>query len=677
MLSAALRYWDAGFCPLPINPGNKRPHFRLLPESKWESFKTERPKREEIIRWFQEAPDANLALLGGWGGLAFVDIDDPGLAEKADNVPTLQSATPNGGRHLWFRERRPSENSPVKAGVLDIKAAGGYVLVPPSVIPNELGERRPYRFLNKHPILEVENARSWGEEFGRAWGLQGESLSSSGYQALKEGVVSEGARNVSAFSFAAHLRDKGFDEQFIYASLKGINNDGRFSPPLHERELRSIARSAARYQPSEQETKGGRAEQSEPILTRLSDVEREEVRWLWTNRIALGKLCVIQGDPGTYKSWLSLALATAVTLGNPLPGDDAKRDPAKVLLLTAEDGLADTVRPRLEDMGADLTKVEAFSAVRDSQGNERQPSLVDDLAKIEIILASGGYALVVIDPISAYLGAKLDTYRDAAVRSVLAPLARLAERYGVAIVCILHLTKSQRDRAIYRGQASIAFVGAARTVHLVGANPGDERERVIACLKNNLAPMPPALTFAVTNGQFLWGKETGVTPQALLQPDASEDERAELDEAKEFLLEQLSGEPVEADETKKKARSVGLSERTLRRAKKVLGVVSVREGFGQDGRWVWSLPKGANTRPSKGLATYEVSTNPRETPSIHDQPTLQRSLATYGSGTPERTPPYSNTTKAPCEDTNWCLDETMESRFVCGVCRAVWDYPSR
>jgi hypothetical protein len=165
-----------------------------------------------------------------------------------------------------------------------------------------------------------------------------------------------------------------------------------------------------------------------------------------------------------------------------------------------------------------------------------------------------------------------------------------------------------------------------------------------------------------------------VTPQALLQPDASDDERAELDEAKEFLLEQLSGEPAEADEMKKKARSAGLSERTLRRAKEALGILSVREGFGRDGRWVWSLPKGANN-PAKGLATYEVSANPRGTPPIHGQPTLQRSLAMYGSGTPEGAPPYSDTTKAPCEHTNWCPDETMESRFVCGVCEAVWKYP--
>ncbi|MGB6836938.1 MAG: AAA family ATPase, partial [Dehalococcoidia bacterium] len=172
-----------------------------------------------------------------------------------------------------------------------------------------------------------------------------------------------------------------------------------------------------------------------PILVRLADVERQEVEWLWEGRLPKGRLTILDGDPGVGKSWLALAIATAITRGTSLPGQESAGEPANVLLLTAEDGLADTVRARLEDMGADLKGVTVLTAVHDKEGNERHLSLVDNLAALDMALAPGGYGLVIIDPINAYLGIALDTHRDAALRSVLTPLAQLAERWGVAIIC--------------------------------------------------------------------------------------------------------------------------------------------------------------------------------------------------------------------------------------------------
>jgi len=330
-----------------------------------------------------------------------------------------------------------------------------------------------------------------------------------------------------------------------------------------------------------------------PVTVRLADVQREAVLWRWTARLPMGKLTVIDGDPGAGKSWLTLALATAITTGAALPGDSESHSPQSVLIMTAEDGLGDTVRPRLEDMGADLSRVTALTAVRDAHGRERMPSLVEDIATIEGVLATGDFGLVILDPINAYLGTDLDTHRDAPLRAVLGPLAALAERRHVTIIGIRHLTKGQRDRAIYRGQGGIAYTAAARVVLLVGVNPDNTQERVLAVLKNNLCPQPPAMAFEITDGRFLWRGETDVTAAALLAPDAPYTERSTQADAEGLLRELLAGGPVAVKDVEREVRAAGLSMRTAERAKATLGVRAERHG--EPGRrgggtWYWTLP---------------------------------------------------------------------------------------
>lgn len=333
--------------------------------------------------------------------------------------------------------------------------------------------------------------------------------------------------------------------------------------------------------------------QGAPIVVDVSTVRREEVTWLWDKRIPLGRITLFDGDPGIGKSWASLAVAAAVSTGTPLPGDDKGRQPARVLILTAEDGIGDTIRPRLEGMVADLHRVAVLTAVRGEKGQEHHMSLLDDLPALELALQRGGYALVIIDPLNAYLGYSLDTHRDAALRSVLTPLAALAERRRVAVLAIRHLTKSQRDRAIYRGQGSIAYTAAARVVHLVGQHPQHAQQRVVACIKNNLAPLPPALAFEIDElSRFRWLGETDVTPAALLAPEKADDSGA-LADAKTFLQEELKEGSVATTELKKRATDAGLAWRTVERAKHLLGIAKHRTGFGPGGYWEWSLPKTA------------------------------------------------------------------------------------
>jgi len=330
-----------------------------------------------------------------------------------------------------------------------------------------------------------------------------------------------------------------------------------------------------------------------PIVVPLDTIEREEVEWLWAGRIPKGRLTGLVGDPEAGKSTLALEIAAHVTTGKPLLGDDQGRDPGGVLLLTAEDGLGDTVRPRLEDMGANIGRVHVLSAVRNRTGQEDMPSLVDDMPALNFCLAHGDYSLVIIDPVNAYLGRTVDTHRDAPLRSVLAPLAALADQHGVAIVFVMHLTKGQRDRAMYRVQGSIAYVAVARVVHLVGVNPADEQERVMACIKNNLVtPKPAPLAFKIVDGQFRWLGETALAADDLLAPDQGKKRTVPRDNAKDFLRELLAQGPVESEEVLSKADAAGIARKTLTRAKEDLGIRAGRLGFGKGGHWAWELPGG-------------------------------------------------------------------------------------
>jgi len=321
-----------------------------------------------------------------------------------------------------------------------------------------------------------------------------------------------------------------------------------------------------------------------PIAVRISDVQREEVTWLWQHRIPRGKLTIIEGDPGEGKSFLSQAIAAAVTVGFGLPGQ-TRRDPESVVLMSAEDGLGDTIRPRLEDMGADLRRVIALRGLIDNDGNER-PLTLADLDVIEKAILEHRPALVIVDPIIAYVAGK-DTHKANEVRSLLAPLAALAERHKAAILAIRHLNKGT-GKAAYRGQGTIDFLAACRSAFLAGEDPENPGQKVLCHIKANLGPKAASLTYTINDGRFLWGEETTLTAEQILAVPIEAEERSKLEEAKGFLRDILSRGPVASSESEKEAKVAGIAPATLKRAKTVLGVKSKKASFG--GGWIWDLP---------------------------------------------------------------------------------------
>lgn len=407
--------------------------------------------------------------------------------------------------------------------------------------------------------------------------------------------IPAGSRNTTLASIAGSLRHKGLDEGTVLDTLQAVNLRA-CDPPLSGDEVVRIARSIARY-PITQEPTHGLGGIPELVLLNAADVIAEEVDWLWKDRIPKGKMTMIDGDPGQGKSWLSLAIASHITRGTALPGNNGEQaDPAKVLLLAAEDGAADTIRPRLESLEADLEFVNILVAVRDAKGKERHLSLKDNLDSVEAELAKGGYGLFIIDPLNAYLGG-VDSHKDADMRGLLTPLARLAEKHGLAVVCIRHLTKSKREKGMYRGQGSIAYLAAARVAHIVGISPHNPSERVIVCVKNNLVQPPPSFAFEIMEGKFTWKGETDVNLGSLLKNDA-DGRKSAVERAKEFLIAALSAGTRPAAEVIEEAKKIFISETSLKRARSELKVEASHIG-GSKGHWAWTLPDSKESNPEE------------------------------------------------------------------------------
>jgi AAA domain len=323
----------------------------------------------------------------------------------------------------------------------------------------------------------------------------------------------------------------------------------------------------------------------------LSIVKPERVEWIWRGRIPKGKLTIIEGDPGDGKSTLTADMAARKSVGRPWP-DGEECEVGGVVLCSAEDGLADTIRPRLDAAGGDPERVLALATVPDGD-SERLLSIPKDLAILRRGIERVGATLVVIDPLSAFLSGKVNTHRDADVRRALAPTAKLAEDTGAAIVVVRHLNQTNGGNPLYRGQGSIGIVGAARCALLVARHPEDEGRRVLASLKSNLAEPAPSLNFVLVesaNGsaRVEWKGETTLSAAALLSAPTDPEERSALEEAVEFLRDGLGSGPVESKQVRKDARAAGITDITLKRAKSALGVRSKKQSTGP---WAWEIPE--------------------------------------------------------------------------------------
>jgi hypothetical protein len=230
----------------------------------------------------------------------------------------------------------------------------------------------------------------------------------------------------------------------------------------------------------------------------LADVEPEQVAWLWPGRIPAGKIVTLDGDPGLGKSALALTMAAIVSRGGVWPDGTGCEHAGGVLIMTAEDGLADTIRPRLDAARADLSRIHVIDHGFDERGEPTALSLADT-KQIERHITETGAQLLVIDVLMAYLPG--DAYRDQDVRKALTPLAKLAERTGCAMLLLRHLRKGKGGDPVHSGAGSIGIVGAARAGFVVTRDPDRDDVRIFASVKSNLAACPKSLSYRLIDGR--------------------------------------------------------------------------------------------------------------------------------------------------------------------------------
>jgi len=310
-------------------------------------------------------------------------------------------------------------------------------------------------------------------------------------------------------------------------------------------------------------------------LINMADVPVEKVRWVWYPYIPYGKVTIVQGDPGEGKTTFVLALTALLTKGEPLPELDEVSEPINVIYQTAEDGLADTIKPRLVEYGADCSKVLVID------DTEKELTLSD--ARLEDAIKETGAKIIILDPLQAYLGADIDMHRANDVRSVLKRLAAVADRTGCAVILIGHMNKAQGLKSSYRGLGSIDFQATARSVLLVGRMKDEPSIRVVAHDKSSLAPEGKSIAFEIGESGFAWKGYCDVGVDDLLCGHGSIETKTMQMES---VLREMLSVPVAAEEIFAKAESLGISKRTVDYAKKNLGVISERVGD----KWFWRLP---------------------------------------------------------------------------------------
>ena len=318
-------------------------------------------------------------------------------------------------------------------------------------------------------------------------------------------------------------------------------------------------------------------------LYNMAKIEATETEWLWYPYIPYGKITIIQGDPGEGKTTLALNIAAALTDGRTITGE--RKDtltgnelyPNGVILQTAEDGLSDTIKPRLITAGADCGYINGVDETE-------YPLTITD-GRLDEALRLTNARLIILDPLQAYLG-DVDMHRANEIRPVMAYLSNMAEQFGCAVILIGHMNKNMGAKAAYRGLGSIDLTAAARSVLLVARDKNDPDRRIVMQIKNSLAREGKPVAFRLgENNSFTFEGECEADPDRMLMGIAPELTRqSEL--ARQFLMSELgSGEAKPVQALSARAEDIGVSYDSLRKIKRTLPI----KAFKKDQMWYWQM----------------------------------------------------------------------------------------
>lgn len=308
----------------------------------------------------------------------------------------------------------------------------------------------------------------------------------------------------------------------------------------------------------------------------FSSITQKKVDWLWYPYIPYGKLTILQGAPGEGKSTFMLNIAARLTAGHSMPDGYKVKSAQNVIYQTAEDNLADTVKPRLLLAGADCGRI-AYIVDDDA------PLTLED-NRIEKIIQHTHARLFILDPLQAYLSQDFDLLSVGRMRRQLKNLADIAAKYSCAIVIIGHMSKANGEKNLYRGLGSIDIAAIARSVLMISQDKGDASVRYMFPVKSSLAPKGAALSFVIDDKQGIVWRGTQTVNQAVYLSNLSAETKKEL--ASRITLDMLRQQDAHSTDIINKLKLMGVSERTIHTAKKELGIGSYRK----NGAWYWHLP---------------------------------------------------------------------------------------
>lgn len=337
-----------------------------------------------------------------------------------------------------------------------------------------------------------------------------------------------------------------------------------------------------------------------------AEIDATTVRWLWHPFLARGKLSVLDGDPGTGKSFLTVDLAARLSRGV-LPDGQPLGYPHTTLILNAEDDASDTIRPRASAAGADLSRV---VVVGSPSGSDPVPQFPDCVPGIMRLIVLHSADLLVIDPMMAFFPPQASANNDQRIRQSLMPLAAVAHDTGCAVLLVRHLSKAAGRNAVYRGSGSVGILGTARTGLLLARHPDDPDLRVLAMTKTNLGPVAQSVGFRMAGvgdaARIEWCGPVDLSADELCGAQMSGVAMRPRERAAAFLREALASGPRPVSELEKLAAERGLSINTLRRAKDELRVKSEQRREGDLSAWYWVL--AAETGASEIPKPHSFST---------------------------------------------------------------------
>jgi hypothetical protein len=623
----------------------------------------------QIRRWWTMWPEANVAICtGAVSGLVVLDRDDyKGGADSIEELErtysplpeTVLSITGGGGQHYVFAHPGSHVKNKVETlgPGLDIRGDGGYIIAPPSL--HTSGKRYVWEVEHEPDDTPLAPLPDWVRVLCQETARQERRDAGA--------PIPDHQRNATLFSHGCSFRARGCTEAVILAALREMNAT-QCQPPLTDAEVQKIVGSIAKYEagPSREDlyqhrngdTPGaGPTGTGKPLVIDMDTVRARAIEWLWYPYIAIGKLCILDGDPGVGKTLFATQLAAGVSRGHPMPDQDGKPtlspgEPGVVIFIATEDDLEDTVKPRLEQAGADCTKVKAFNEWQDGAGHIHTFTLAD-LPHLETVLQTYRPRLVYIDAIQAVLGGKVDANRANQLKELLDPLAKLAATYRCAILASRHPAKPGQNnvKLIHRGANSMAILGTARLGLYAEDHPTDKTKVLLLQSKSNAGAIGRTQIFSKAEGRFEWAGMSRITKEDLAGPAHGPDSRGWL-EAYFWLEHRLEGGLAwPATDLETEADLQDLSPKSLKRAKKALGVVSTQLKGEAGPGWTWRLPPLTTSpcpTPSTGATEPTGATGATGSPDLKSK-TYEESKDSAAGGEEARDPEGSEVPEAPVD----------------------------